>query len=259
MHNIKFIRKEPDLFLKKLSHRNININLKSLLDLDKKNRDLIQNKEKLEQEKKIISKKHDKSQFSRSKEISKEIDKIEESQILLKDEIELTISTLPNIALDDVPIGKNEGSNKEIKKVGEFFKFNFEPLSHHEIGKKINLMDFDTATKTSGARFVFLKGKLAMLERAISNFMLDCHTKEFGYNEISPPLIVTENSMFGTGQLPKFESDQFELKLEGDSIIERVFRMIHTIDWISFYLAMLYKTNPYPVHNIDNLKSLMME
>ena len=77
-------------------------------------------------------------------------------------------------------------------------------------------MDFDTATKTSGSRFVFLKGKLAELERAISNFMLDIHTKDFGYQEISPPLIVTEDTMFGTGQLPKFENDQFELKLEGD-------------------------------------------
>jgi len=211
------MRKEPDLFLKKLSHRNTIINLKSLLDLDTKNRDLIQNKEKLEQEKKIISKKQDKSQFSRSKEISKEIEKMEKLQKLLKDEIELTISTLPNLALDDVPIGKDEGSNKEINKVGEILKFNFKPLSHHEIGKKLNLMDFDTATKTSGARFVFLKGKLATLERAISNFMLDCHTKEFGYNEISPPLIVTDKVMFGTGQLPKFESDQFEIKLEGDT------------------------------------------
>ena len=77
-------------------------------------------------------------------------------------------------------------------------------------------MDFDVATKTSGARFVFLKDKLALLERAISNFMLDCHTNEFGYQEISPPLIVTDNTMFGTGQLPKFESDQFEIKLEDE-------------------------------------------
>ena len=77
-------------------------------------------------------------------------------------------------------------------------------------------MDFDTAAKTSGARFVFLKGKLAMLERAISNFMLDCHIKKFGYQEISPPLIVTDNTMFGTGQLPKFENDQFEIKLDNE-------------------------------------------
>ena len=90
------------------------------------------------------------------------------------------------------------------------------PLSHFEIGKRMKLMDFDTATKTSGSRFVFLKGKLAMLERAISNFMLDCHTKEFGYQEISPPLIVTDDTMYGTGQLPKFENDQFEIKLDNE-------------------------------------------
>ncbi len=217
MHSIKFIRNEPDLFLKKLSHRNININLKNLLELDKKNRDLIKNKEKLEQEKKIISKKQDKSQFARSKEISKEIEKIDKSHKLLKDEIELIISTLPNLALDDVPVGKDESLNKEVKKIGQIAKFDFKTLSHHEIGKKLNLMDFDTATKTSGARFVFLKGKLAKLERAISNFMLDIHTNEFGYKEISPPLIVTDKVMFGTGQLPKFETDQFEIKLEGET------------------------------------------
>jgi len=217
MHDIKLIRKEPDLFLKKIKNRNQNIDLKNLLDLDKKNRNLIQEKEKLEQEKKTISKKKDKSQFSRSKEISIEIDKIDKSQKILKSQIELIVSTLPNLPLEDVPIGKNESNNKEVKKVGEFFKFDFKPLSHYEIGKKLNLMDFETATKTSGARFVFLKGKLAMLERAISNFMLDCHTKEFGYNEISPPLIVTDKTMFGTGQLPKFENDQFELKLENET------------------------------------------
>ena len=217
MHNIKFIRNEPDLFLKKISHRNININLDNLLNLDKKNRDLIKNKEKLEQEKKIISKKQDKSQFSKSKDISKQIEKIEKSHKLLKSEIESTIAALPNLALEDVPIGKDESSNKEIKKIGKISQFDFNPLSHYEIGRKINLMDFDTATKTSGARFVFLKGKLAMLERAISNFMLDCHTKDFGYNEISPPLIVSDEAMFGTGQLPKFETDQFEIKLEGEA------------------------------------------
>ena len=216
MHNIKLIRKEPDFFLKKLGHRNTNISLKSILDLDKKNRELIQSKEKLEQEKKIISKKQDKSQFSRSKELSKEIEQLDKSQVKIENEIEVTLSSLPNIALDDVPIGKNENSNKEIKKIGEIFKFEFKPMSHYEIGKKLNLMDFDVATKTSGARFVFLKGKLALLERAISNFMLDCHTKEFGYQEISPPLIVTDSTMFGTGQLPKFESDQFEIKLENE-------------------------------------------
>ena len=216
MHNIKLIRGEPNFFLKKLNHRNTDINIKNILNLDKKNRELIQSKEKLEQEKKIISKKQDKSQFLRSKKISKEIEQFDKSQIKIKNEIERTLGSLPNLALDDVPIGKDESSNKEIKKIGEIPKFEFQPISHYEIGKRLNLMDFDVATKTSGARFVFLKGKLAFLERAISNFMLDYHINEFGYQEISPPLIVTDSTMFGTGQLPKFESDQFEIKLEGE-------------------------------------------
>ena len=214
MHNIKQIRQKPDFFLKKLSNRNTNVSLKNILDLDKKNRELIQSKEKLEHEKKIISKKQDKSQFSRSKEISKEIEQFDKSQTKIKNEIEIMLSSLPNLALDDVPIGKDEKSNKEIKKIGEIPKFEFKPITHYEIGKRLNLMDFDIATKTSGSRFVFLKGELALLERAISNFMLDCHTKKFGYQEISPPLIVSDSTMFGTGQLPKFESDQFEIKLE---------------------------------------------
>jgi len=216
MHNIKLIRKEPNFFLKKLSQRNINISLDNLLNLDKKNRELIANKEKLEAEKKLISKKKDKSQFSRSKEISNEIEQIDKSHIEIKNEIINILSSLPNLPMDDVPIGKDANSNKEIKIVGEIPKFKFKPISHYEIGKKLNLMDFDVATKTSGARFVFLKDKLALLERAISNFMLDCHTKEFGYKEISPPLIVTANAMYGTGQLPKFENDQFEIKLEDE-------------------------------------------
>ena len=216
MHNIKEIRKDPDFFLKKLSHRNTKIDLNQILGLDKKNRDLIQKIEKLEQEKKAISKKKEKDKFSRSKQISEEIENLKQTQIKFKNEIELTVSSLPNIPVEDVPIGKDENANKEIKRVGEIKKYKFKPISHYEIGKKLNLMDFDTARKTSGARFVFLKDKLALLERAISNFMLDCHVKEFGYKEISPPLIVTDATMFGTGQLPKFETDQFEIKLDDD-------------------------------------------
>ena len=215
MHNLKSIRENPDIFRKKISSRNVDVNLDELLNLDKKNREIIQKKEKLEQEKKIISKTKDKSQFEKSKKISKEIENLEESQKKIQKKIDSILNFIPNIALNDVPLGKDEKSNKELNKVGEIPKFNFKTLSHYEIGRKLNLMDFDLATKTSGSRFVFLKGKLAELERAISNFMLDIHTKEFAYQEISPPLIVSESTMFGTGQLPKFENDQFEIKLEG--------------------------------------------
>ncbi len=216
MHNIKSIRENPEHFKKKLESRNININFKDLLDLDKKNREIIQKKEKFEQERKLISKKKDKTQFDKSKKISNEIKLLEESQEKIQKKINEILNFLPNLALDDVPIGKDEKSNKELSKIGEIPEFNFEPKSHYEIGKKMGLMDFDLATKTSGSRFVFLKGKLARLERAISDFMLDTHTKEFGYQEISPPLLVSDETMFGTGQLPKFETDQFEIKLEGE-------------------------------------------
>ena len=216
MHDIKLIRKNPDYFKKKISERNSTVDIEKLLDLDKKNRELIQNKEKLEQEKKIISQKKDKSLFEKSKTLSLDIDKLVNDQTIVKKQIESLLNSLPNIAKDDVPIGKDESKNKEIKKVGDIPKFSFKPLSHNDLGKKNGQMDFDIAVKTSGARFVFLKNDLALLERAISNFMLDTHTKDFGYKEISPPLIVNDDTMFGTGQLPKFESDQFELKLEDE-------------------------------------------
>ncbi len=214
MHNIKSIRKNPELFKKKMLERNVSIDLNNLLKLDLENREFIQSIEKLEQQKKIISREKNTKQFDKSKELSTEIDKLSKSQIILKNKIYSIISTLPNLPLDDVPVGKDSSFNKEIKKVGKIPSFDFDPKSHYELGKKNNLMDFDTANKTSGARFVFLKGKLALLERAISNFMIDVHTKEFGYNEISPPLIASDNTMFGTGQLPKFENDQFEIKVD---------------------------------------------
>ena len=216
MHSLKTIRENPNLFKKKILDRNVKIDFEELLKLDKKNRETIQKKEKLEQEKKTISKNKDKSQFEKSKKISEEIKNLEEIQKKIKEKINPILNFIPNIALDDVPVGKDEKSNKELKTVGNIKKFSFKVKSHYEIGTNLNLMDFDIATKTSGSRFVFLKGKLAELERAISNFMIDIHTKKFGYQEVSPPLIATENTMFGTGQLPKFENDQFELKLEGD-------------------------------------------
>ena len=176
MHNLKTIRENSDLFKKKIIDRNVKINFEELLKLDKKNREIIQKKEKLEQEKKAISKTKDKTQFQKSKKISKEIEALEKTQNKLKEKINPILNFIPNIALDDVPVGKDEKSNKELKIEGNIPKFSFKVKSHYEIGTRLNLMNFDIATKTSGSRFVFLKGKLAELERAISNFMLDIHT-----------------------------------------------------------------------------------
>ena len=216
MHNIKFIRENLDSFKKKIKDRNTKVDIDELLNFDIKIREIIQKKEKLEQEKKLISKLKDKTQFEKSKKISESIKVLEDNQKKTKLNIDKILNYIPNIPLDDVPSGKDEKSNKVLKTIGAIPKFNFKAQSHYEIGKRLNLMDFDTATKTSGSRFVFLKGKLAELERAISNFMIDIHVNEFEYLEISPPLIASENTMFGTGQLPKFENDQFEIKLDGD-------------------------------------------
>ena len=214
MHNIKDLRKNFDEFKKIIKSRNTLINLDSILELDIKNRKLIQNKENLEKQKKDISKSKDKSLFSKSKEISTQIESLNKEQIKIKKDLNKILSSLPNTPLDDVPVGKDESSNKEIEIKGEIKKFNFTPKSHYTLGEKLGMLDFDLATKTTGSRFVFVKDKLALLERAISNFMIDTHTRLNGYREISPPLIVNDNTMYGTGQLPKFETDQFEIKLD---------------------------------------------
>ena len=214
MHDIKYIRNNPSEFEKEIKKRNVKIDLNKILELDKINRSLIQKKETLESEKKKISKTNDKSLFEKSKKISAEIEKLNNDQNKIDENLNSILSNIPNIALNDVPIGPDDKSNVEIKKIGTIPSFNFEPKPHYVLGENLNMLDFNLATKTSGSRFVFMKDKLALLERALNNFMLDTHIYENGYKEISPPLLVNENSMFGTGQLPKFENDQFELKMD---------------------------------------------
>ena len=217
MHNLKEIRKDFDSFKKALEKRTTDIDIDKLKNLDLKNREFIQKKELLEKEKKEISKSKDKSLFAKSKEISLSIEKIDSQQKLVKDDLDKILSNIPNIPHDDAPIGKDENDNIELKKNGKIPKFDFKPKSHYELGEKLNMLDFDLASKTTGSRFVFVKNKLALLERAISNFMLDTHINKNGYEEISPPLLASENTMFGTGQLPKFENDQFEVKLDKEN------------------------------------------
>ena len=217
MHNLKEIRKDFDSFKKALEKRTTDIDIDKLKNLDLKNREFIQKKELLEKEKKEISRSKDKSLFAKSKEISKSIEKIDSQQKLVKDDLDKILSNIPNIPHDDAPIGKDENDNIELKKNGKIPKFDFKPKSHYELGEKLNMLDFDLASKTTGSRFVFVKNKLALLERAVSNFMLDTHINKNGYEEISPPLLASENTMFGTGQLPKFENDQFEVKLDKEN------------------------------------------
>ena len=217
MHNIKDIRNDVEAFKKALKKRFIELDITKILTLDENNRKHIQEKEILEKEKKDISKSKDKSLFLKSKDISIKIDKITKLLTNIKGELDTILSSIPNMPHADVPLGKDENFNVEIQKSGLIPKFTFIPKSHYELGEDLNMLDFDLATKTSGSRFVFVKDKLALLERALSNFMLDTHVNINGYKEISPPLIASESSMFGTGQLPKFDNDQFELKLDDSS------------------------------------------
>ena len=217
MHNLKEIRKDFSKFAKSLEKRSLTIDFSNLQKLDEQNRDLIQKKESLEKEKKDISKSKDETLFKKSKEISSELEKVSEKQKKTKIQLENFLSNIPNIPHSDVPSGKDENDNVEVSKSGKLPNFDFSPKSHYELGEKLDMLDFDLATKTTGSRFVFVKNKLALLERALSNFMLDTHVNQNEYQEISPPLIASDNTMYGTGQLPKFENDQFEIKFDEGS------------------------------------------
>ena len=214
MHNIKDLRKNLFNFKKKFQDRNVDFNVEKFNILDELNRKLINDKEKLEQEKKTLSKSKDKSNFDKSKKISEQISVLVNKQNESQNSLNQVMFSLPNVALEDVPVGNDEKSNQLIKKVGKIKDFSFKIKSHIEIGSKDKKIDFDTSIKLSGSRFVVLKSEFALLERALINFMLDTHVNEFKYTEISPPLIVNEDVMFGTGQLPKFEEDQFEIKFD---------------------------------------------
>ena len=157
MHNLKEIRKDFITFAKSLEKRTINIDFVNLQKLDEKNRELIQKKETLENEKKEISKLKDETLFKKSKEISAELDSISEDQKNTKLKLDSILSNIPNIPHSDVPNGKDENDNIEVFKSGTIQNFDFIPRSHHELGEKLEMLDFDLATKTTGSRFVFVK------------------------------------------------------------------------------------------------------
>ena len=134
---------------------------------------------------------------------------LENSQREKQEELNTVLSSLPNNPADDVPVG-DESLNKEIKREGNKKEFTFTPKEHDELGENLNMMSFEQATKISGARFVVQSGLIARMERAISNFMLDLHTNEFGYTEMNVPILVKDQSVYGVGQLPKFKDDLFK-------------------------------------------------
>jgi seryl-tRNA synthetase len=152
-----------------------------------------------------------KSEVSGLKEKQAELEKARDAVDL---EMRELLAGLPNLPADDVPVGADESANKEIRRWGEPREFDFEPKDHVDLGEKLGILDLERATKIAGSRFAILNGPGARLERALVNFMLDVHTTEHGYTETLPPFLVNRTSLFGTGQLPKFEDDLFHIKDE---------------------------------------------
>jgi seryl-tRNA synthetase len=221
--DIKWIRDNNDAFVKGLTDRGFDdprATLNRLLSLDEERRATIQKLQDAQARRNSASKeignakaKKDEAAAQRlMDEVATLKDTIqtgEASEKRLDSELGALLATIPNTPAPDVPVGPDAGANKVLRVVGELPKFSFQPKQHFELGEALGLMDFETAAKLSGARFVVLKGALARLERALASFMLDLHTSEHGYTEIAPPLLVRDDTMFGTAQLPKFEDDQF--------------------------------------------------
>ena len=218
MHNIKYIRNNPKQFEKLMKRRGISLNSSEILVVDNDIRSY-QTKMQILQEKRNKASKDIGILISQGADISSLKKNISDykSDLTIMDEkvkdLNLKLNNLlielPNSLEDDVPEGKSEEENQFIKAWGEKPQFSFNPLDHVEIGEKLNQMDFKRGVKISGSRFVLLRGQLALLERALSTFMIETHLNDDEFEEISPPFLVKEHALFGTGQLPKFSDDLF--------------------------------------------------
>ena len=221
MIDINFIKDYPEKFSKLMQQRNANISIENILKLDKEKKLKISELQKLQTERNSISKligvykKEQKETVDLENKVTDIKRTTAEMEKILKEiegQLNEIILRLPNIPDEDVPIGANESHNKEIFKKFTPNDFKFDPISHDILGKNLNkMMDFDLGSLISGARFVILKSELALLERALINFMLDLHVKEHNYMEVSAPHIVKKDTLIGTGQLPKFEDDLFKV------------------------------------------------
>ena len=225
MLDIKWIRDNQDAFLKGLKGRGAGPELRDqiltqILSLDEQRRGTIQQLQEVQARRNAASKDIGKAKQAKDEAGAKRLmDEVatlkgtiqegEADEKRLDKELHDRLAELPNIPADDVPVGPDESANVELRKFGEPPRFDFQPKQHFELGEALGLMDFETAAKLSGSRFVVLKGPLARLERALAQFMLDLHTSGHGYTEINPPLLVRDDVMFGTAQLPKFAEDQF--------------------------------------------------
>jgi len=224
MLDIKYVRNNIEEVKKALEKRNNDTKiLDELIELDEKRRRIMQKVQELRAERNNISKNiaklksegnHEEADeiIKRGKVIADEIKELDSDLKKIETSYEMKLLYIPNIPAQEVPEGKDESENQEIKRWGEPREFNFEPKAHWDLGPDLDMLDFDRGAKLSGARFTVLKKDIARLSRAIKNFMLDLHTQEHGYSEINPPHLVTRETITSTGQLPKFEEDLYNTK-----------------------------------------------
>ncbi|QOG05026.1 serine--tRNA ligase [Aureimonas sp. OT7] len=220
MLDIKWIRDNPEALDAALKDRGAAPLSAEILRLDEARRDHLRRLQELQGRRNEVSKDIGKAKGAgdsvRAEALMREVAEIkgavqegEETERRLDANLQDVLSQIPNIPLDDVPVGADEADNVEVRRVGDKPVFDFTPLEHYDLGEALGLMDFEAAARMSGARFTVLRGKLARLERALGQFMLDNSTGNFGYQEVSPPLLVRDEALFGTGQLPKFSEDLF--------------------------------------------------
>jgi seryl-tRNA synthetase len=223
MFDVKWIRENPDAFDKGLESRGLEPQSKAVLALDDERRTHLASLQEAQARRNAASKEIGKAMGAKDQvtadrlkaevaDLKTRIQEGEEEERRINEKIETLLAGLPNIPLDEVPVGADENDNKLVRTVGEPPTFDFEPKQHFELGEALGLMDFESAGKISGARFVVLKGALARLERALGTFMLDLHTSEFGYTEVNPPLLVRDAAAYGTANLPKFTEDLFQTR-----------------------------------------------
>tara|TARA_B100000579_G_scaffold436472_1_gene462517 strand:+ start:776 stop:2059 length:1284 start_codon:yes stop_codon:yes gene_type:complete len=219
MHDIKLIRNDPEDFDKSMINRNVDPISHEIIKLDKEIRSLKTQSQEVQEKRNSLSKKIGLilKEKKDPKKIQNEVKSLKTKLINFENSInekesnlDKILKFLPNLLDKDVPIGKNDLDNKLIKKWGQIPEFSFHPKDHVELGEKNNQIDFKTAGKISGSRFVLMRGDAALLERALISFMLDVNINEFGHEEIMPPYLVNSSSLTGTGQLPKFSNDLFK-------------------------------------------------
>ena len=218
MLDIRWIRDDPAAFDQALARRGMDAASESVLSLDRDRRAAQTRFQELQQRRNDVSKRVGQAKskgedaaplIAEVGRLKDDVQAVEEEERALGKRLDEMLAAFPNAPADDVPVGPDESANVEIRRVGEPRAFDFTPLDHVAIGEKLGLMDFERASKLSGARFVVLSGPLARMERALAAFMLDIHTREFGYTEVAPPLLVRDDALFGSGQLPKFADDLF--------------------------------------------------